>query len=351
MAFRELLIRGFVIEGMLLAGAMVLFFGHALWLWCYQRWSQPQLIRGQAVLLGSLNGPLLRETDLQWLQHLPARLQIRLFASLLTSLTGCDRQHLRELAQTVGLIGRIEKLCQSRLWWRRFRGSQLITVFGGGQQSIGQLLCDRHPLVRAQAAEWAVEHPRSEIIDLLLSMLNDPHPLCRFKAQDSLLCMGRAVIGHLYRYLIAHTGRQAESALRVAAGLANPRFLIPAMNLCLDPSPQVRALAAEVLGTLGGSQAVSELISLLADPDGKVRAAAARAVGKLAHWPATTRLASLLRDPIWEVRREAGLALRSLGGPGVLYLRRCLSDHDRFAADMARQVLELPYRTERTIMA
>jgi hypothetical protein len=42
------------------------------------------------------------------------------------------------------------------------------------------------------------------------------------------------------------------------------------------------------------------------------------------------------------VRREAGLALRALGAPGVLFLRRYLTDNDHFAVEMARQVRDLP---------
>jgi HEAT repeat protein len=54
------------------------------------------------------------------------------------------------------------------------------------------------------------------------------------------------------------------------------------------------------------------------------------------------RVAELLRDPAWIVRREAGLALRTLGNPGTVLLRRALRNPDRFAADMARQVMDIP---------
>ena len=60
------------------------------------------------------------------------------------------------------------------------------------------------------------------------------------------------------------------------------------------------------------------------------------------YWQAGTLLAERLRDERWRVRREAGLALRALGAPGTLFLRRALKGDDRFAADMAQQVLDLP---------
>jgi hypothetical protein len=49
-----------------------------------------------------------------------------------------------------------------------------------------------------------------------------------------------------------------------------------------------------------------------------------------------------MRDSAWRVRKEAGLSLRALGAPGTLFLRRALRSDDRFAADMAQQVLDLP---------
>jgi HEAT repeat protein len=90
---------------------------------------------------------------------------------------------------------------------------------------------------------------------------------------------------------------------------------------------------------------VEVLMELLGDEDAGVRASAAEALGKLGHWPAAPSVARLLRDPAWRVRREAGLALRALGSPGQLLLRRSLADEDRFAAEMSRQILDLPEAT------
>jgi HEAT repeat protein len=73
-----------------------------------------------------------------------------------------------------------------------------------------------------------------------------------------------------------------------------------------------------------------------------VRAEAAAALGRLGDWESAGALAERLRDPAWVVRSGAALALRALGSPGTLYLRRTLTDRDPFAADISRQVLELP---------
>ena len=81
---------------------------------------------------------------------------------------------------------------------------------------------------------------------------------------------------------------------------------------------------------------------MLGDNDPNVRAAAASALGRMRYWQAGAQLAERLRDQRWQVRREAGLALRGLGAAGTLFLRRAVRGDDRFAADMAEQVLELP---------
>jgi HEAT repeat protein len=173
-------------------------------------------------------------------------------------------------------------------------------------------------------------------------LLGDSHGLCRFAAQNALLSLGYLVIQPLASVLTSSTGRQAEAALEVAVGLAEWRFLKPALAFCQDMSPRMRARAATLLGALGGREGVEVLSGLLVDMAPEVRASAAQALGKLGYWPAVSILAPLLRDPAWVVRREAGLALRALGAPGILFLRRYLADQDGSAADMARQVLDLP---------
>jgi HEAT repeat protein len=196
--------------------------------------------------------------------------------------------------------------------------------------------------VRAQAAEWAVDHPAPEVVEALLDLLDDAAGTVRFAAHASLLRMGDVVIEPLTRLLARPDGDRVEAALGVAAGLADPRLLPPILAACRSRLPRARALAATALGITGGHDGVAALTALLDDPAPTVRAAAAQALGRLGFWPAAQRLAPLLRDAAWSVRREAGLALRAFGAPGVLYLRRLLSDHDPFAVDMARHVLDLP---------
>jgi HEAT repeat protein len=202
------------------------------------------------------------------------------------------------------------------------------------------LLSDKNLLVRAQAAEWATDHPRPEVVSRLLELLSDPESLCRFYVEDSLLRMGTIVVGRLAEYLNTHSGREVEDALKVCVGVPSPQFLDPALSLVKHESPAVRVLAAKLLGSIGGDQAVNALRKLLKDINAEVRATAASALGRLHYWPASSELADMLGDSDWHVRRNAGYALRAVGPPGILVLRQSMNSKNELAAEMARAALE-----------
>ena len=215
-------------------------------------------------------------------------------------------------------------------------------MLGGGEAAVPALLYDPRPEVRAQAVEWAAFHPAPVVIERLIELLGDPEALCRFSAKDSLMRIGRPVAPRLAAHLAARPRGGLHAALEVAAGLAQPIFLAPALALCDDADPRTRELAARLVGAVGGSQASETLTALLADPAPTVRATAAQALGRLGERRSAPALARSLGDEDPEVRLEAALALRGVGGPGIVSLRRALRDGDGVARDMARHVLDLP---------
>ena len=337
-----LLVHAILVVGALFYATLLLFFGHGVWLDLRRRRAAPRLARGRTLLVSLTSRPHLDPEEIRILRSLPLRYRIRLIAELAPSISGIHRQRLHGMAREIGLVREAETLTRSWFWWRRLRGVRLLTAMGGGEEVVPPLLDDPHPAVRADAAAWAAEHPEPHVMNRLLEHLADPSRLCRFTVRDTLLRMGERAVGPLGAYLDAQQGPGVEPALEVAAALADPAFLAPATRHARHPSAAVRARAAELAGAVGGSAAVETLVALLDDPAPEVRAAALDAVGKLGHWPAAPAVARLLRDSAWAVRRAAGLALRRMGSPGLLLLRRALGDADPFAADMARQVLDLP---------
>lgn len=342
MVDRDLVLRVLAVElGAFLAALLVLF-GHGAILAVVARRSRPQLEEGRAILRLVARGDAPPAGYLERLASLPLRVRVRLFTELSPSIAGAQRDELSRLARQSGLVAHGERLCRSRLWWRRLHGVRLLAAIGSGAHVVPPLLDDPSPTVRAEAVEWAADTADAALVDRLLLLLAQPRGEMRFAIRDSLLRLGARVIDPLERYLETHEGDAVVAGLDVAAGLPDPRFAPAALRLRADDVPHVRAQAAGLLGAIGGDDAVSALEEMLRDPDADVRAAAAAGLGRLGHWPAAPALAALLRDPAWDVRRAAALGLRGLGSPGLLLLRRALTDPDAFAADMARQVLDLP---------
>lgn len=341
MLSEPLLVWTLAVLGVLFVGSLAVIFGHGLLLRRRLRRTLPRLEEGRRLLRAVAAGgdPAAAAATLRrW----PMRLRVRLLTELSRSLAGDSRGALGELARETGVSRHAEAITRSPLWWRRLRGARLLSSLGGSEETMLPLLADADPAVRAQAAEWAAEHPTGPVIRTLLEMLADPNTLCRFTVQDSLLRLGGAATEPLAEFLSTHHGPVAAAALEVAGAVPDPRLLPSAMALCGDPHPATRARAVALLGSLGGPEAADAVTALLADPAAEVRAAAAQAAAALGHWPAAAAVARLLRDPAWEVRRAAGLALSAMGSPGRLLLGRYRDDADRFAADMARQVLDLP---------
>lgn len=341
MVTRTLLLSVLGLEAVVLVIAIVVLFGHAIALRSRERRLGPPMERGRHLLRMTIGeGP--SDSVIAEVKSLKRSVQVDLFEEISPNLTGQDRLHLMRLAEGVGLVQLAESACRHRKWQKRLRGARMLTLLGGGKDVVPDLLDDHVTEVRAQAAEWAAWYPHPETIAKLLRMLGDERSLCRFTVQDSLLRLGGAAAPQLKAYLQDPGVPNPVPALKVAARLRDGRFLRAALDASTQGDPAVRAAAAEVLGSIGGPEATFALSSMLSDPSQEVRAAAVRSLGDLNHWPAAATLAPLLGDLAFTVRQETGRALKKMGAPGVLLLRKARSSTDRFARDTARQVLDVP---------
>jgi hypothetical protein len=272
---------------------------------------------------------------------LPLRVQVSVLAELLPNLAGRQRAALSLAVAGTDFATRAERWCHSRLWRRRRRGVRLLALLDTGSAAAAQLLHDPHQRVRNQAVSWAARHPTADVIVALLEMVGRPRQAAPFLVKDALVRIGDAVVEPLIRFLTVERGARLRVGLEIATALGDPRVLPAALTASADSLPDNRALAATLAGRMGGEDAVRRLRELLGDPDPTVRAAAAGGLGTCAHWPSAAPVASLLGDSAWLVRSEAAVALGAMGAPGVLLLRRSLTDEDPFARDAAHRVLDL----------
>jgi HEAT repeat protein len=258
------------------------------------------------------------------------------------TLAGQQRRRLNELVRETRIWTNALAWARSGLWSRRLRASRLITLFGNGTEAEGErLLADSRPETRAQTAEWAGEYPTPARIQMLLDLLGDPDPRCRFAAREALVRAGGAAVDAVGARL--GTGGTAISTdlLAVATAMAVPRFLDDAIRLSTHPEPEIRAGATRLLGAIGGPRAAATLEGLLRDPSPEVRVAAVEGLGSLGHWQAAGAVGALLDDEAWRVRHAAALALGRMGPTGTLLLQRA-SRGEGPAADTASYALGLP---------
>lgn len=230
---------------------------------------------------------------------------------------------------------------RGRCWWRRLRAARLLSALGTERPDVvDQALGDPHPLVRAQAAFWAGRHPTADHVERLFGLLGDEVRLCRVAAEDTLSRLGPSLVPALQRRLASGFGMEVLGPLRVAISQPNVAYYSQGHRLSLDSDARVRALAARLLGVIGGEGAMRRLMDLLADPEPEVRQRAVAGLGRLGDRQVASMLTERLADPAWDVRKEAALALRGMGAVGALFLREARTHQDPFAADMARMVLE-----------
>lgn len=131
------------------------------------------------------------------------------------------------------------------------------------------------------------------------------------------------------------------AAIEVLGVSAEATALDQLLRLLKEGRPEARVAAARALGGLGDDSAGPTLVEALDDYAWAVRAQAARSLGKLRWAEAAPRLAARLGDKVWWVRHHAGYALAALGSDGRRTLEAVArSGRDRFATDMAEEVLE-----------
>ena len=142
---------------------------------------------------------------------------------------------------------------------------------------------DESPLVRDAAIDGLATLGGSTALDAIRGALADPSPEIRAKAANIL---GNEGYQEAIDDLIATLHQDDVEAVRAAAARALANFpgedVVDALIRALeeDDSPLVRILAIEGLAALGDGRAIGPLLTALADPDAKVRKAAAEALKK-----------------------------------------------------------------------
>lgn len=274
------------------------------------------------------------------LLKLPRSLLLKMIQNVTVDVSDAATDRLRDLVVDARLTRRVRKLQRKRSWRRRIQAAHLEHLLPLEDPDRVRLLDDRHPLVRARAGESLSGADAAANAPRLLEMLDDPVHAVRAGAQQALLRSDASIAEPLCEFLWSGARVGTNLALEVAANLPDPRYGSVLRHYAGDADPVRRTMVCRAIGAGGTLDSDETLLALIADDDASVRAAAATAVGALQRTDLAGPLGSMLTDAAWGVRRAAALGLAELGPAGRIVLRAHLFDDDRYARDMARQVLD-----------
>lgn len=190
-------------------------------------------------------------------------------------------------------------------------------------------------MVQAGCVRESPPRQPQQVAQTLVALLADPQPEVRRSAAMSLGKLGLAeaagpLIGALEDPDAGVRASSAE-ALGALGDQVRDRAALPLVGRLRDPSDAVKLAASRALWTIGGTQAVVEVVAeSLRDPEAETRLAAALALGGLEARSAFPDLVAALRDVDGRVRQAALAALGELADRRVLprFKERLLSDPD-----------------------
>ncbi len=259
-------------------------------------------------------------------------------------LTGDGARRLQIDAQQAGATDRIRRLAASQSWRARTQAAQLIRLLPSRDPVIRALLIDRRDEVRARTLDGIDADSLAIHAELVIQACDAEDPAIRFAAQQAIVGGDDRVVDALIDAIErAADGEFSQAGVRTilaaAAGVLDSGVVEAVASHDWGGDVEQRLHVVAALATGLGESAGARLATMSRDDQPAVRAAALRAIGNLGDPTAVAAIGRCLRDESWDVRQAAGMALVRLGPAGLLILRNYSDDADRFARDMAIEML------------
>ena len=274
----------------------------------------------------------------------------RLMVERMALVRGSGQDHLKRLAEHLGLVDRYLKDLDSRRRWRRARAAETLGYFGGERsiRPLGKLLADPDETVRTVAARALARIGTEEAAEILAKTLNDPSELTRLRVAENLERIGPPSVGPLMGVLENARGAEEHRLLHGATQAAQVLGELRAQEArkalgraALEGNSfDLRARATFALGKIGDPDDLDNLLAAAEDEEWPVRAQAASSLGMIGDVSTIPTLRKLTLDREWWVRMNASRALANMGPAGERALARLLESEDRFARDRAAATLE-----------
>ena len=267
----------------------------------------------------------------------------RLIVERMALVRGSGKDHLKRLAENLGLVDRYLEDLGSRRRWRRARAAENLGYFGGERsvRQLGRLLADSDETVRAVAARALARIGTPEAAHILAKTLNDPSELTRLRMAENLERIGSLAIEPLVEIL---KNGKPQAQILAARVLGNLRALEarPALREAMlgGSLADIRAQATLALGKIGDPEDIPAHLQASTDEFWPVRAQVASSLGMIGEQSTIPTLQRLTVDKEWWVRMNASRALANMGPAGERALAQLLESEDHFARDRAAAALE-----------
>jgi len=183
-----------------------------------------------------------------------------------------------------------------------------------------KLLTHDNPHARESAVRIASYFGYSECIELLIDRLTDGNENVRRAAVESLSNFEDERVAPLLRNAIRDGSPKIRTAAAQSFGhLENPAFVPDVVNALSDPDAWVRYYAARALGQIRSPESMDALAETLRQDNApQVRIAAAEALGAIGGSRAVSILAAVVSSEDRDLGRAALLSLGVIGHPDAL---------------------------------
>jgi HEAT repeats len=248
-------------------------------------------------------------------------------------------QHVRLAAHQLGFIIRWHEDLTRRAWWSRADGARALGLVRepSATARLLPLLDDDHSEVRAAAVEALGLIGDPSAIPALLSRLPQQSRHQQARVIEALRAFGAPTAPALLAYGRANPD-DLLLVIDVVGLIGGSAVLDDLIAWAADRRPDVRAAVLKALGSIGlDDRSYYYALKGLRDQAADVRAMAARALGRARRTDASPYLAGQLDDD-WIVAAHCAMALRQLGVIGMAELSARRDDQGQAGA-LARQLL------------
>lgn len=261
------------------------------------------------------------------------RLMLAVALEALGELRGTERQRVTELLEQNGTVGELKWRLLSRRSPRRREAAEALTDVRSTQAVDGLLLGlrDRKATVRLACAAALAELGDEAPVPEVLKVTDEDSGEWPGAAAAILLSLGRRVPANL---AAAIAPERRPELRRLAAAVIGELRLAQHSELLLEAldceDDELVARAARGLGSIGEVEAVEPLLRLLDRPERPwfVHLAAVGALGRIGDPSVAAALEYELYSDNWYLGAKAASSLQALGAAGQAALDRALGSHD-----------------------